>query len=240
MEPYQAGHHDGRCRGIGLKVNWKPGWLHIKLRPMKLAIALLLLFSTIALADPTRSGIAVDCAAIQRTESFRNMSKDELSARREKVNKRYDKTAAGNICASSATLTYEGFKQELELARKQNLEAGGTPYDPAELYFFLECGEDQVNLSPLAYHAFNLSRDDHGFLGEMTLAIVWMSIGYLDIKDPDHDRSFMDAVNRILAYARKQESEAEISMYENLLLEIDGFKEDYAMAVSECRGPGSS
>jgi hypothetical protein len=45
----------------------------------------------------------------------------------------------------------------------------------------------------------------------------------------------MDAINRVLAYARKQESETEIEMYEDLLLEIDGFKEDYAIAVSQCR-----
>jgi len=207
---------------------------------MKYTTALLLLFSAITVADPTGSGVSADCAAIQRAESSRNMSRDELGTRRKEVNKGFDKAAAGNICTSSTSLTYEGFKQELELAGKKNLDAGGTPYNPAELYFFLECGEEQVNLSPLAYHAFNLNRDDHGFLGEMTLAIVWMSIGYLDIKDPDHDRSFMDATKRVLAYARKQESEAEISMYEDLLLEIDGFKEDYAMAVSECRGPDSS
>jgi hypothetical protein len=202
---------------------------------MKHAIALLLLFSTTALADSAGSGINVDCAAIQRAESSRNLSKDELSARRDEINGRYDKSAAGNICVSSTSLTYEGFKQKLELAKRKNLEAGGAHNDPAELYFFLECGAEQVNLSPLAYHAFNLNRDDHGFLGEMTLAIVWMSIGYLDIKDPDYDRSFMDAVNRVLTYAKKQESEAEISMYEDLLLEIDGFKEDYAIAVSQCR-----
>ena len=221
-------------------MNWKRGWLHIKLRPMKYATALLLLFSTIGMGDPAGSNIATDCAVIQRAESFRTMSRDELSARRQEINKRFDKKAAENICASSTSLTYEGFKQELELARKKNMEAGIEEFDTAQLYFFLGCGEEQVNLSPLAYHAFNLNRDDHGFLGEMTLAIVWMSIGYLDIKDPDHDRSFMDAVNRVLAYARKQESEAEISMYEDLLLEIDGFKEDYAMAVSQCLGSGSS
>ena len=201
---------------------------------MKHAITLLLLFSIAALADPKESGISVDCKAVQRAESSRTMSKDELSARREEINKHYDKSAAGHICASSTSLTYEGFKQELELAKTKNAETGGTHYDPAELYFFLECAEEQVNLSPLAYHAFNLNRDDHGFLGEMTLAIVWMSIGYLDIKDPDYDRSFMDSVNRVLTYAMKQESETEIEMYEDLLQEIDGFKEDYAIAVSQC------
>ncbi len=205
------------------------------LRPMKYAIALLLLFSTITLADPAGSGITADCAAIQRAESFRNMSKDELSNKRAEVLERYGKTAAKAICASSTSLTYAGFKEELKLAKGKNLEAGGTQYDPAELYFFLECGLEQVNLSPLAYHAFNLNRDDHGFLGEMTLAIVWMSIGYLDIDDPDYDRSFMDAINRVLAYAKKQESETEIEMYEDLLLQITGFKEDYAIAVSQCR-----
>ena len=54
---------------------------------MKHAITLLLLFSIAALADPKESGISVDCKAVQRAESSRTMSKDELSARREEVNK---------------------------------------------------------------------------------------------------------------------------------------------------------
>jgi hypothetical protein len=62
-----------------------------------------------------------------------------------------------------------------------------------------------------------------------------MSIGYLEIKDPDYNRSFMDIVNRVLAYARKQESETEIEMYEALLQELEGFREDYVSAVDECR-----
>ena len=69
----------------------------------------------------------------------------------------------------------------------------------------------------------------------MTLSIVWMSVGYLEIRDPDHNRSFMRAVNRILAYARKSESQTEVEMYEDLLLQIEGFREDYMLAVGECR-----
>ncbi|MDH3941888.1 MAG: hypothetical protein OET46_12930, partial [Xanthomonadales bacterium] len=138
------------------------------------------------------------------------------------------------FCESTAAITFSGYRDQLERARQENLKAGGSGFDPAELYFFLECGDDQVELSPLAYHAYNLNRDEHGFMGESTLAIVWMSIGYLDVKDPDHNRSFMDAVNRILAYARKSDSQTEVELYEDLLVQIEGFREDYALAVGEC------
>jgi len=187
------------------------------------------------LADPADLTDADRCASILYAEAFREMSVDDLSARRQEIRTHYDQTAAEAICESSTTITYAGFQQLLEQADQQNRKAGGTDYDLAELYFFLECGEEQVNLSPLAYHAFNLNRDDYGFLGEVTLKIVWMSMGYLDTRDPDYNRSFMDIVNRVLAYARKKESATEIEMYEALLEEIRGFREDYVAAVDECR-----
>lgn len=201
---------------------------------MKNVTPLLLLCSGLAVAGPSGSFDAGKCAAIENAQITRSMDQKALKDRRQEVIESYDATAALHICNSSTSLTYDGFKQELEIASEKNRQAGGADFDNAELYFFLECSEEQVNLSPLAYHAFNLNRDDYGFLGEMTLAIVWMSIGYLDIKDPDHDRSFMEIVDRVLAYARKQESETEISMYEDLLVEIEGFREDYALGVTEC------
>ena len=223
------------CRHCRHEVpDWKTAGLPIKLRCMKNVTPLLLLCSGIAFAGSSGSSDAGKCAAIQNAQITRSMDQKALKARRQEVIESYDATAAMHICTSSTSLTYDGFKQEIELAREKNRQAGGADFDNAELYFFLECGEEQVNLSPLAYHAFNLNRDDYGFLGEMTLAIVWMSIGYLDIKDPDHDRSFMEIVDRVLAYARKQESETEISMYEDLLVEIEGFREDYALGVTEC------
>ena len=174
------------------------------------------------------------CSRILKAESFSQMSRDELSAHRQQVIEYAPAAVIEAICESTTSLTYAGYQQQLERASRESLEAVGPGYDPAELYFFLKCGEGQVNLSPLAYHAFNLNRDENGFIGGMTLAIVWMSVGYLDIKDPDHDRSFMDAVNRILAYARKNESHTEIEMYEDLLQQIEGFKEDYAVSVDDC------
>lgn len=202
---------------------------------MRRLLPLLFLFSTLAAADPADSTGADRCTAILHAESIRSMGQGELAARRLAIKQNYAKAAAAAICESSASITYDGYKQLLEQANQENRQAGGTNYDTADLYFFLECGEDQVNLSPLAYHGFNLNRDDYGFLGEATLAIAWMSIGYLDIEDPDYNRSFMDIVHRVLAYARKQESETEIEMYESLLQEIQGFREDYISAVDECR-----
>jgi hypothetical protein len=154
------------------------------------------------------------------------MSTDELGAHRKRVAKQTPDTVAKAICESTAAITFAGYRDQLERARQENVKAGRPDFDPAELYFFLECGDDQVDLSPLAYHAFNLNRDEHGFVGDSTLAIVWMSVGYLDIKDPGRDQSFMDSVNRILAYARKSESQTEVEMYEDLLLQIEGFRED--------------
>jgi hypothetical protein len=202
---------------------------------MRHLLTLLFLFSPLAAAEAVDSTGADRCAAILHAESIRSMGHGELAARRLEVKHNYAKAAAAAICESSASITYDGYRQLLDQARQENRQAGGTGYDTAELYFFLECGEDQVNLSPLAYHGFNLNRDDYGFLGEATLAIAWMSIGYLDTKDPGYNRSFMDIVNRVLAYARKQESETEIEMYEALLQEIEGFREDYIAAVDECR-----
>jgi hypothetical protein len=178
---------------------------------------------------------AEQCEATLHVESIRAMSRDELSRRRQEILQQYPTPAAEAICESSTALTYNVYKQHMERATRESQKAGVVEYDPAELYFFLECGEDQVNLSPLAYHAFNLNRDEYGFLGEMTLAIVWMSIGYLDIKDPEYDRSFMDAVSRILTSVRNREVETEIEMYEDLLDQIEGFREDYSVTVEECR-----
>lgn len=180
------------------------------------------------------SDAAEKCSGVLRAESFRQMNGDELGAHRKRVAEQTPDSVAKAICESTAVLTYTGYRDLLERASQENLKAGGPDFDPAELYFFLECGDDQVNLSPLAYHAFNLNRDEYGFIGESTLKIVWMSIGYLDIKDPDHNRSFMDAVNRILAYARKTDSQAEVEMYEDLLLQIGGFEEDYMLTRGEC------
>ncbi|MDH3788967.1 MAG: hypothetical protein OES53_10435, partial [Xanthomonadales bacterium] len=179
-------------------------------------------------------GPADRCPGVMRAESFRQMSRDELVAHRERVAEQTPGPVVEAFCESTAAITFSGYRDQLERARQENLKAGGSGFDPAELYFFLECGDDQVELSPLAYHAYNLNRDEHGFMGESTLAIVWMSIGYLDVKDPDHNRSFMDAVNRILAYARKSDSQTEVELYEDLLVQIEGFREDYALAVGEC------
>jgi hypothetical protein len=162
------------------------------------------------------------------------MSREQLAARRQFIARHHAASATSALCESSASISYDAFQQLLERGTPGNREAVGVAYDPAELYFFLQCGEDQVNLSPLAYHAFNLNRDEYGFLGQVTLAITWMSVGYLDIEDPDRDRSFMDIVNRVLAFARKKETETEIRMYEQLLEEIEGYREDYAMLVEEC------
>jgi hypothetical protein len=202
---------------------------------MRRLIPFLFLLSTLAAADPADSAGADRCATILHAESIRSMSQGELAVRRLEVKQNYAKAAAEAICESSASITYDGYRQLLDQASQENRQAGGTNFDTAELYFFLECGEDQVKLSPLAYHGFNLNRDDYGFLGEATLAIAWMSTGYLEIKDPDYDRSFMDIVNRVLAYARKQESETEVEMYEALLQELEGFREDYVSAADECR-----
>lgn len=205
---------------------------------MRHLIPLLLLSGTIAFAPSADANVEEKCEVILHTEAIRTLSQDELAAKRDEIKDRYAEAAAEAICESSTSLTYDGFKQQLERANQENLKTGGTDYDTAELYFFLECGEDQVNLSPLAYHAFNLNRDDYGFLGEMTLAIVWKSIGYLDIKDPDYNRSFMDIINRVLTSARKREAITEIEMYQDLLTQIEGFREDYATAVDECRQSG--
>jgi hypothetical protein len=180
------------------------------------------------------SDAAEKCSGVLRAEYFRQMSRDELDTHRKRVAEQTPDSVAKAICESTAAITMAAYREQLEVARQENLQAGESELNPAELYFFLECGDDRVNLSPLAYHAFNLNRDDYGFIGESTLAIVWMSIGYLDIKDPDHNRSFMDAVNRILAYARKTESQAEVEMYEDLLQQIEGFREDYMLSVGQC------
>jgi len=199
-----------------------------------LPFLLFLIAATAASADP-----ADQCRAVLTAESVRAMSPDELKARRQQIEQGFPKAATEAVCESSASITYEGYQQQLERALVENRDAGNADYDPAELYFFLQCGEGQVNLSPLAYHAFNLNRDEYGFLGQVTLAITWMSTGYLDIRDPDYDRSFMDIVDRVLNYARKEESEIEIQMYEQLLEEIEGYREDYAMMVEECRKTAS-
>jgi hypothetical protein len=184
---------------------------------------------------------AEKCAGILRAESFGQMGRDQLDAHRQQVRRHTPEAVVEALCKSTTSLTYSGYRQNIERARQAYAEAGGRGFDPAELYFFLECGQEQVNLSPLSYHAFNLNRDEHGFIGESTLAIVWMSIAYLDIRDPGRDRSFMDAVKRILAYARKNDAQEEVEIYEDLLLQIDGFREDYEMSVEECRAvPGST
>jgi len=204
---------------------------------MKFVFLLAMVFCIFLPDDSLGSDSAEKCTGVLRAETFRQMSRDELGAHRMQVAEQTPESVAEAICESTAALTSAGYRTLLERARQENQEAGGPQFDPAELYFFLECGDDRVNLSPLAYHAFNLSRDEYGFLGETTLKIVWMSIGYLDIRDPGNNRSFMDAVNRILAYARKRESQTEIEMYEDLLQQIEGFREDYELSVGECMSP---
>jgi len=219
----------------GTAVHGNPSKADSRIRAVTWLASLLLVFSTVVAADPAGSTNPERCPSIRHAEALAAMSADELGARRQEIKAHYDPAAAEAICESSTAITYAGYRQLLDQADQQNRKAGGTNYDIAELYFFLECGEDQVNLSPLAYHAFNLNRDENGFLGEVTLKIVWMSMGYLDIQDPEYKRSFMDIVDRVLAYARKKESETEIEMYEALLEEINGFREDYSADVEECR-----
>ena len=202
---------------------------------MKQLALLPILLGILLPATAVGAGSAEKCAGVLRAETFRQMSRDELGAHRALVQEQTPEVVTEALCESTAAVGYAAYRKQLERARQAASEAGGPEFDPAELYFFLECGEDRVNLSPLAYHAFNLNRDEHGFIGESTLAIVWMSIGYLDIKDPGQNRSFMDAANRILTYARKSESQTEVEMYENLLREIEGFREDYEMYVGECQ-----
>jgi hypothetical protein len=182
---------------------------------------------------------AEKCAGILRAESFGQMGRDELEVHRQEVRQRTPQAVVEALCESTTSLTYSGYRQNMERARQAGRETDSRGFDPAELYFFLECGQEQVNLSPLSYHAFNLNRDEHGFIGGSTLAIVWMSIGYLDIRDPGRDRSFMVAVEQILDYARKNDSQEEIEIYEDLLLQIDGFREDYEMSIEECGSPES-
>ena len=178
---------------------------------------------------------AEKCAGILKADHVSRMGRDELVVQRERIKEQTPSAAVEAICESTAAITFAGYKSHLEQAGKEIRRAGRPDFDPAELYFFLECGDDRVNLSPLAYHAFNLNRDEYGFIGESTLAIVWMSVGYLETKDPGSGRSFMDAVDRILNYARKKESRKEIEIYEDLLLQIRGFKEDHERSVEECR-----
>ena len=194
-----------------------------------------LIFCAVAITTPPASILAQECPAIERAESDQQLTQEQLNLKRKEIMERYDESAAAAICASSAALSYEGFKQELARADRRNRNAGGTEYDHGELYFYLQCGENLVNLSPLTYHAHNLNRDDQGYIGEMTLSIIWMSIGYLNIKDPEHGRSFMDAVNRILTYARKKEMIQEIEIHENLLTEIEEFSKDYQREKEECQ-----
>jgi hypothetical protein len=206
-------------------------WIH----PMKKRLALVALLFCLLCPVPSFGTVHADnCAAVWRAESFRQMSREELAEHRARVAAQASGPVVEAICESTAALTYAGYRNLLESARQEYLKASSNPFNPDELYFFLQCGEDRVNLSPLAYHAFNLNRDEYGFIGESTLKIVWMSIGYLEIRDPDQNRSFMDAVNRILTYARKTDSKAEVDMYEDLLLQIEGFREDYMLSVEEC------
>ena len=204
---------------------------------MKTAVLLVIVLGALLPGPSLGSDPAEKCSGVMRAESFRQMSREDLGAHRKRVAKQTPEPVALGICESTAAITHSAYQNLLERARQENLKAGGPDFDPAELYFFLQCGDDQVNLSPLAYHAFNLNRDEYGFIGELTLAIVWMSVGYLDIRDPDHNRSFMDAVNRILAYSRKHGSQAEVEMYEDLLSQIEGFRGDYMSSVGECTPP---
>ena len=192
-------------------------------------------FCIVALAAP--AGLSADgdpCEVAKQAAAIRLMSRDERAARRRELMQGTPAEVVDALCESSTSLTLDGYRQQLDRAERQNRDAGGADFDPAEFYFFLVCGEDQVNLSPLAYHAFNLNRDEHGFLGGVPLAIVWMAIGYLDTADPDHERSFMDIIQRVLAYARKEESQTEIDMYEDLLEQVSGFREDYPMIIEQC------
>jgi hypothetical protein len=201
---------------------------------MKHIVLLAIIFGIFLPDASAGSDPAEKCSGVLRAESFRHLSRDELGTHRKRIAKQTPDTVAKAICESTAALTHSSYRNLIENARQENLKAVGPDFDPAELYFFLECGDDQVGLSPLAYHAFNLNRDEYGFIGELTLAIVWMSAGYLDIKDPGRNRSFMDAVNRVLAHARKSELQTEVEMYEDLLLQIEGFREDYELSVGEC------
>ena len=204
------------------------------MNPIALLAIILVIFSPDSSLGSDSAG---QCSSVLRAESFRQMSLDELGAHRKRVAEQTPTQVVEAMCESTAAITNAAYRDHLERARQGYQEAGRPGYDPAELYFFLECGEDRMNLSPLAYHAFNLNRDEYGFIGELTLAIVWMSVGYLEIKDPVHNRSFMDATNRILAYARKSESHTEIEMYEDLLQQIEGFRGDYVLSVGECTSP---
>jgi hypothetical protein len=202
---------------------------------MKHAVLFAILLSAFLPGASMSADPAEKCFGVSRAESFRQMSQDALAEHRKRVAEQTPDSVAEAVCESTAALTLSDYQALIDQARQENLKAGGPEFDPAELYFFLVCGDDRVNLSPLAYHAFNLNRDEFGFIGDSTLAIVWMSMGYLDIKDPDQNRSFIDAVNRVLAYARKRESQTEIEMYEDLLEQIKGFREDYLLLVEECR-----
>ena len=216
--------------------HWKPRWSAINLLFMKHIVLLAALFGIFTPGTSLGLGPAERCSGVLRAESFRQMDRDELGAHRKRVAEHTPAPVAEAMCESTAAITYAAYRDHLERARREYPEAGRPEYDPAELFFFLQCGEDRMNLSPLAYHAFNLNRDEYGFIGELTLAIVWMSIGYLELEDPDQSRSFMGSVARILAYARKSESQTEVEMYEDLLSQIEGFREDYELSVSECPG----
>lgn len=201
---------------------------------MNLKIILLIVALSTVATPVYSSGPIKDCPELERSRAVAQMSIEERKARRQRIMESVPEESRAALCKSSTMITHDGYREQLQLSEELNRQARGAEYGLAELYFFVVCGEDMVGMSPLAYHAFNLNRDDHGFLGEMTLAILWMSVGYLDVDDPDSRRSFMGSIDRILNSARKRESEAEIRMYEDLLSEIEGFREDHLLALEQC------
>jgi len=158
------------------------------------------------------------------------MKNEELIERRNEINENYNKASASLICGSAGTSSSKSFSTRFKMASERNRKMNGQEYSNEELYFFLKCGKASDYLTPLAYHANNLKLDDDGYLSQATKLIIKMSLSYIDIKDPETKKSFIDIVNYRMRTAEiLEDGFAGVGTYKRVLFYIDTLRDQNTM-----------
>ena len=155
------------------------------------------------------------------SQNRRPLTDEELARKRKEVMARYNEASARVVCGSSGTKTLKSFETRFKMANQKNKNEGGQEYSNAELYFFLECGENQRYMSPLAYHANHLQLDERGYLSDLTKEIIDMSMEYIDVKDPKTGKSFLDLAKGRIENARQRNDTFQMAVYEQLIRYIE-------------------
>ncbi|WP_154223033.1 hypothetical protein [Marinicella rhabdoformis] len=154
------------------------------------------------------------------SKTLQKLTDDELARKRKEVNEQYNSVAKRVMCQSSGLGSLSGYNRNIKKATKKNAIEGGESYSKSELYFFLECGEANDYMSPLAYHANHLKLED-GKLSPMTKEIIDSSMEYIDVKDPVSELSFLDIARRNLQASREMNNSRMVGLYEDVLRYVE-------------------